>query len=129
MNKRIIKLSILVIGFIIILFFIRYFTYDISNPNSGNFDNNKDFVDNQVYIVFNKELSSFRFKIFLMQIQGKNDVATQDIMAIGRYGITLNKTFETKDEIEEYCKKLIKKHNIIEYCYPIKIHDSINLLQ
>lgn len=129
MNKRIIKLSILVIGFIIILFFIRYFTYDISNPNSGNFDNNKDFVDNQVYIVFNKELSSFRFKIFLMQIQGKNDVTTQDIMAIGRYGITLNKTFETKDEIEEYCKKLIKKHNIIEYCYPIKIHDSINLLQ
>ena len=129
MNKRIIKLSILVIGFIIILFFIRYFTYDISNPNSGNFDNNKDFVDNQVYIVFNKELSSFRFKIFLMQIQGKNDATTQDIMAIGRYGITLNKTFETKDEIEEYCKKLIKKHNIIEYCYPIKIHDSINLLQ
>ena len=129
MDKKIKKILMLIILTVITLFLIKYFKYDIDNPNSGNFDNNKDFVDNQVYITFKKEISIIRYKLFLMQIDGTNDSTTQEPMAIGRYGITLNKTFSTKQEIEEYCKKIMKKHKIIEYCYPREIQNSILLPQ
>ena len=107
--------SILIILIIIIsIIIVRYITFNPFKPNSGNFDNNKSFVDNQVNVFFYDNVSFNQIKLFLMRINGKLDTDEESI--INSYAITLNKTFEKEEDVEKYCNKLMDKYDIIEDC-------------
>lgn len=110
-----IKLILIILVIILGIIIVRYITFNPFNPDSGNFDNNKTFVDNQVQVYFYDNVSFNQIKLFLMRINGKLDTDEESI--INAYAITLNKTFETEEEVEKYCNKLMDKYDIIEDCY------------
>lgn len=112
--KRI-KLIVIILVIIISIIIVRYITFNPFKPNSGNFQDNKSFVDNQVQVYFCDNVSFNQIKLFLMRINGKLDTDEKNI--INSYAITLNKTFEKEEDVEKYCNKLMDKYGIIEDCY------------
>lgn len=113
------KLILLVLITIIGIILIKYITFNPFNPNSGNFDSNKTFVDNQVYIYFYENIPFYSIKLFLIRINGSLDATEKSI--INSYAITLNKTFKTEKNVEKYCNILMDKYDIIEDCYSNEI--------
>lgn len=111
--KRI-KLIVIILLIVISIIIVRYITFNPFNPDSGNFDNNKSFVDNQVQVYFYDNVSFNQIKLFLMRINGKLDTDEESI--INSYAITLNKIFEKEEDVEKYCNKLMDKYDIIEDC-------------
>lgn len=111
--KRIIRIIVLTICIVPLIYFLTYKSFD---PDSGNSDDNKTFVDNQVNVFFYEDVSFIRIKLFLIRINGKLDA--YEIDYLNSYAITLNKTFETEEEVEKYCNSLMSKYKIIEDCFP-----------
>ncbi len=119
-NMKIFIIALITIVIVLILGIIFYGTKDIFNPESGNFDTGKDFVDNQIIVYFHDDVSFNRVKRFVRKIDGTIDGDGEDI--INCYTITLDKTFDTVDEIEEYCDTLLNKYDILEDCVINEIH-------
>ena len=110
-----IKLIVIILVIIVSIIIVRYITFNPFSYNSGNFEDNKIFVDNQVFVFFYDNVSFNRIKLFLISINGKLDAYEESI--VNSYAITLNKTFETEEDVEEYCDILKDKYNIIEECF------------
>ena len=82
----------------------------------------RDFVENEVIINFYDDVTETEKDNFF---SGYTDIINHESIGLNMYVLTLNRNFETRSEVVNYCRNL-STNIFIEYCEPnniIKLDD------